>query len=343
MTTTTTARRGAVASLNVHQSTSDNHDRLGFHPDCPTCRQDRLFAVLSPQPAFSYRVRVLLATGVLALSAGGATTSIASEPDSHEEGISAPGQEGSAAPGNSADGHAEDGQQTTDDELGQDPSDETPLPIEVEPVPSGPQDDSVGDGTDEATPLEPQPTPDPDDGLGLTDPGALDGIDVGDGPAPPTEANPPVAPTPPVTPPLEADVQAESPDSTATPAPHRTEDDDKGDHRTNGPSARERHTAPAPAPPATTPAPASTPALSATAQPEPAPIAVPVSPSPGTARFLVVQPGESLWSIAADLLRPGASAAAIVSELQRLWDLNEARIGTGEPDLLPVGVKLRLR
>jgi nucleoid-associated protein YgaU len=56
----------------------------------------------------------------------------------------------------------------------------------------------------------------------------------------------------------------------------------------------------------------------------------------------VVQRGDSLWSIATRLLAPGASAAAIPREVNRLWELNRERIGTGDPDLLPVSTELRL-
>jgi nucleoid-associated protein YgaU len=57
----------------------------------------------------------------------------------------------------------------------------------------------------------------------------------------------------------------------------------------------------------------------------------------------VVRPGESLWSIAKGLLGGGASTAGIAREVNRLWELNTNRIGTGNPDLLMIGTKLRLR
>jgi Tfp pilus assembly protein FimV len=60
-------------------------------------------------------------------------------------------------------------------------------------------------------------------------------------------------------------------------------------------------------------------------------------------RFHVVRRGESLWSIASALLEPGASASSIAHQVRRLWRLNEDRIGTGDPSLLRIGVKLRLR
>lgn len=59
--------------------------------------------------------------------------------------------------------------------------------------------------------------------------------------------------------------------------------------------------------------------------------------------FHVVRAGESLWSIAKDMLPAGAPNAAIAREVRRLWRLNANRIGTGNPSLLMVGTKLRLR
>jgi nucleoid-associated protein YgaU len=60
-------------------------------------------------------------------------------------------------------------------------------------------------------------------------------------------------------------------------------------------------------------------------------------------RFHVVQRGESLWSIATDLLGEGASTTQIAREVDRLWELNEDRIASGNPDLLYTGARLRLR
>lgn len=76
-----------------------------------------------------------------------------------------------------------------------------------------------------------------------------------------------------------------------------------------------------------------------------APAAVPAQ-APASAKdagYHVVQPGESLWSIAADLLGAGASNAEIANEVRRIWDLNADAIGTGDPDLVMAGQKLRLR
>lgn len=67
------------------------------------------------------------------------------------------------------------------------------------------------------------------------------------------------------------------------------------------------------------------------------------APASATEDIHVVQPGESLWSIASDLLGPGARSAEIAREVQRIWNLNADSIGTGDPDLVIAGQKLRLR
>lgn len=57
----------------------------------------------------------------------------------------------------------------------------------------------------------------------------------------------------------------------------------------------------------------------------------------------VVQPGDTLWSIARDLLGREASTAAIAREVHRLWELNADNIGTGDPSLILPGQVLALR
>ncbi|MBS1886014.1 MAG: hypothetical protein JSU06_02400 [Actinobacteria bacterium] len=56
----------------------------------------------------------------------------------------------------------------------------------------------------------------------------------------------------------------------------------------------------------------------------------------------LVAAGECLWLIAAAALPAGASNAQIAAEVHQLWRINSGRIGTGDPDVLPVGVELRL-
>jgi resuscitation-promoting factor RpfA len=57
----------------------------------------------------------------------------------------------------------------------------------------------------------------------------------------------------------------------------------------------------------------------------------------------VVQAGDSLWSIAARLLGPDATSGRIAREVDRLWDLNAARIHSGRPELIQPGERLQLR
>jgi nucleoid-associated protein YgaU len=56
----------------------------------------------------------------------------------------------------------------------------------------------------------------------------------------------------------------------------------------------------------------------------------------------VVRQGESLWAIARDLLPAGASDAKVARMVHRLWKLNADRIASGNPDLISVGLRLRL-
>ena len=60
-------------------------------------------------------------------------------------------------------------------------------------------------------------------------------------------------------------------------------------------------------------------------------------------RTHTVLAGESLWSIASDLLGPDATPARVAREVHRLWQLNKDRIGTGDPDLILIGTVLKLR
>jgi Tfp pilus assembly protein FimV len=60
-------------------------------------------------------------------------------------------------------------------------------------------------------------------------------------------------------------------------------------------------------------------------------------------RVHVVFEGESLWSVAEDVLGPGATVTEVARAVNRLWAHNRERIGTGDRDLLPIGTRLELR
>ena len=51
----------------------------------------------------------------------------------------------------------------------------------------------------------------------------------------------------------------------------------------------------------------------------------------------VVRPGDSLWSVAARLVRADTSRAQIAEVVEALWRLNAGRIATGDPDLIRPG------
>jgi hypothetical protein len=57
----------------------------------------------------------------------------------------------------------------------------------------------------------------------------------------------------------------------------------------------------------------------------------------------IVAPGQSLWAIAQGIVGGSAGIGRLAFEVGRLWRLNAGRIGTGNPDLIYAGVKLRLR
>ena len=64
--------------------------------------------------------------------------------------------------------------------------------------------------------------------------------------------------------------------------------------------------------------------------------------TPVNSKFYVVHRGDSLWEIASKLLGPGASNETIQRKLVAIWDLNDRRIGTGDPNLIFPGQRLLL-
>lgn len=114
-----------------------------------------------------------------------------------------------------------------------------------------------------------------------------------------------------------------------------------GDHGARAVASPSSEASPPTTPLAEAPAPTAPPVE----VPEPAsvPPVAPAKPGSLAGRHLhVVRSGESLWSIAAALLPSGAGNDEIVAKVHRLWRLNAARIGTGDPNLILVGTRLRL-
>jgi hypothetical protein len=284
--------------------------------------RDRLGVALSSQPLFSARVRALLATGVLAFSFGAATVSVASETDTEQEGVS-PQPSGPS------------------DQVGDGSAEETPLPVEVVPVSPVPGNPEQQPSTDE-TGGDPQaggpPTGAPPQAVAPT-------VVPGAQPAPVPEQAPPTAPAPVTPDSVPAPVPPLAPGGVgagtvveelgaSTQTQHlRVSNSDQGRGAEGGHGAHG-----APVAPETDQAPQPTPAAASQALPASRPAML-----RPRQRFYVVRPGDSLWAIAVVLRGPDASIAAVRRVVRRLWRLNRNRIGTGDPDALPIGVRLRLR
>jgi outer membrane biosynthesis protein TonB len=312
-----------MVSLSEHLVEAGDHGRLGFHPSCPVCRRDRLFGTLSSEPVVPRRAQALLAGGVLAVSASVPGVSVAQEADHQGEGVAAPDQPGGGEL----------------DDPGFDPGGETVLPYETAPVPTtqlGAGEDDVGEGA----PLEAEPVEDPDAEL----------VPLSESEAPVTGEEAPVPPAEPVVTPEDQSVTpGEPPPAPGLDAPPPTTREQSTVKEPDRPR-EQRKTAPKPERSPTGQLPSAPPAPATIPVQEPAVVTQAIAPAAdtpdepiGDGRFHVVAPGDSLWSIAKRLLGPEASMAGIAREVNRLWTLNQDRIGTGDPDLLMVGTRLRLR
>lgn len=321
-----------MQSLTAHLIAQGDHGRLPFHPDCPVCRRDRLAGFLPAEPVVSRRAQAAIAAGVLAVSSGAPTMAVAVEPDQQQEGTATPED----TPGNAAQGPDFDpGGESTD------LAEEAPPVPEIQ-APADPDDEAAG-------PLEQEPTTDTSQPLN-DNPDSVPTDGESQPPAPPQPAEP--TPTPPSedpAPPAADPAPTSTPTPTAEPDAAPAEDGRRARSERRTTRRQPRHTqagellrtvvprpvAPAPAPARpTTPTPARPPQAVQAADSENAGVDV---------QSHVVREGESLWSIAGDLLGSSASAAEIAREVDRLWRLNAERIATGEPDLIMPGTRLQIR
>jgi len=339
-----------MASLTAHLVESGGHGRLGFHPSCPVCCRERLFGSLPSDAIVSRRAQAALASGVLALSAVGPPVAMAQEADQQLEGGS-----GAAQP----EGGAETGSGAVVDP-GIDSSGGTVPPTEVVPPaapdldPLTPPEADEGSVLQDVVPVETAPieapTTQPAPPAQPYEGGAEAGADLPQATPEPGVPEPDSSLEAPEPAPTEAEGSAPSAPAEHPDAKARAEQTEEAKPRADSQPPAERPSAPQPSAVQMPPAPAQ-------AEPvEAAPPAAPVQTAPASdpssapppastpgGRFLVVQPGDSLWAIAKQLLDPNASPAEIARKVNRLWALNRERIGTGRPDLLLVGTKLRLR
>ena len=352
-----------MGSLTAHLLEPGDHGRLRFHPSCPVCRQERLYGTLSSEPVIPRRAQALLAGGLLAIASATPAVALAQEPDRQFEGVAAPEDPGSP--------------ELDDPEF--DPGGDTPLSFDTAPAPAAP-DDGVDSG--DGPPLDIEPTVDLDARLApLAETDAS--LDDEGSAVPPAETVPPDSAAPPSGASPGASVPPASPQPGNSDAGPPQGDVSRGQlpaqagllsaHRSRthvptharstykrvgsdagAPAASQRVSDGAGAPSKPSVAPPPEPAAAEVSLPTGEPAAegtIAVSAQPATndpplsgdTHFYVVQPGDSLWSIAKRLLGRDASAGLIAREVDRLWSLNRSRIATGDPDLLMVGTRLELR
>ena len=295
-----------MSSLSVHLRHPEDHSGLPFHAGCPVCRRERLAGSLEGDEIVSRRTQAALTVGLLAFSGIGApAAAVAAGPDQDMDGSA----EVVASPNP---GEAELDETTTGwTDGGTAPPEDDPAALAPEPedgsMEAAPRESAeealIEDAVDEPAAVEQAPEP-----VALA--------------APPAGA-PAVATEPTASDGLRVDTAARS----------------KRDRpvKRSEPAVQPRViAAPAPAVARATTNVVTIRVTSGTNQ------NTVVRASSG-ARSHVVQRGESLWSIASDRLGDGASVTQVSREVSRLWELNAERIGTGSPDLVYAGTRLRLR
>lgn len=258
------------------------------------------------RPRFGIRVMAAVLSAVLVFGSIAPGVAFAGEADSEQEGSAPPG----ALPGLEEGPELEPGGEETPLEelpemVGGGEEAEEGLPLETEPA------------------QEPQSSPAPEESTVPAQPATSE--EPTSAPAPGPEYETATEPPPPA--PVENQALA-APESAA-------------------PAQSAQSTPKAAEPAAEAPAPASPPGEAPPPEAPGPPPAVPAQgdPSPGSLaghRVHVIRAGECLWSIAEALLPAGAGTGEIAAEVQRLWQLNASRIGTGDPSLVYVGTELRL-
>ena len=326
-------------SLSAHLRVAEDHSRLPFHPACPVCRRDRLAGSLDGEELVSRRTQAAIAAGLLAFSTAGSSVAMATPPDEIIEGTSEVVAGGDPAASVDFEPSGETVQlpdEAPDMSVARAPvadDDEDAGPLEQEPVTDVHEQVVEADGVLTEQTAEAAPAPDP--------------APVAPAPAP---DEPDVATVPP-----ENEPQLVQEDARPRAEGGQVRQARLGRGANAGAQSQSRSdssvVAPAPEPaPAAEAVPVAEP--TAAAQPAPPPVEPVVTrvasyeAAGGAARndrFHTVRPGESLWSIAADLLGDRATVPRIAREVNRLWELNDERIGTGRPDLLFAGTRLRLR
>lgn len=293
---------------------------MGFNPSCSQCRAVRVIGDVSVGGLIPARARAGVAAGILALGAFGTPVGVAFGAETET-----PGGDGEISP-DAVPGGGDDGATPDDsDEGAEEDAEDQQVDVPASVAPPA-----------ETGPPAAQPPAAPPPGAAPSPPVAVPSPPPPPAAAPQTQAAP-AAPSPVVT--VDGDESRPHRAELPTAGPKKAETTPE---RKRGATAPTSRTAPAP----TASSPSTPSAPEATAQPvAPRELSAPVTDrSPASDGGIhVVQRGESLWSIARDMLGPKASPAQLSAQVQRLWELNADAIGTGDPSVILAGQELRLR
>jgi hypothetical protein len=296
-----------MSSLSVHLRLPEDHSGLPFHPSCPVCRRDRLAGSLDGDEIVSRRTQAAIAAGLLAFSGVGApAAAVAAGPDQEIEGSAevVGGPDPEADVDETTPGWTDGGAAPTEDDLSE------PEDVSPELVPREVAEEPVNEVADEVE--DPDSVTEPETG-----PVAIA--------APPTEDPMPTT-------------EPAAPDGIRVDTAERAKRERPVKHAK--PVVQPRVVVAAPAPVVAT---TTTTTTAATVRVVAGTDQDTFAPAESDARFHVVLRGESLWSIATERLGGHAATAEIAREVDRLWQLNEDRVASGDPDLLYTGLRLRLR
>lgn len=330
-----------MASLTAHLRGPEDHARLAFHSQCPLCRSQRLSGPLPIEPLVSRRMQAGVTAAVLALTSVSPTAALATQDDQEFEGGAAT-EEVTAATGEidigvaandlDQDAGVAPAEAGADEESADPAAPGASVPVAVpKPAAIAPGSPQTAAEADPAPVLAPAAVPSETAAAADTETATETGTK--------TNRKRP-----------QARFERTEPTRHRVPARHRA-----APRRVVAPSAS---SAPSTGSAGSAPSAASAPVAAAPTAPVPA-AAAPTAPARLTASVEaaavsgraarrgddshVVLRGESLWSIAGDLVGEDASPARIAREVNRLWQLNHDRIGTGDRDLLMAGTKLVLR
>jgi hypothetical protein len=349
-----------MASLSAHLREPGDHGHLGFHPSCAVCCETRLSGALPDDPIVSRRTQALVTAGVLALSSAAPAPVLAAGSDQGAVGTADPA--GGSDSADDPEFHPADEQQTGDDDTDVDADDgEFDPDAGVDPAVSNrASDPTQGAGGGSVSPVPTTNTAKP-----------VRNAKPSSGSAKPVAPQVPASAQP-ATPPAAADVPASPAADQRAVGPTALATAPGGLRKQRGRFAAEaRARASADARAVLTHARSGTVVVRSAAKPASAPAKAVAArtTSRASAQTYVVQPavvrpavatragrraapgdrvhvvlgGESLWTIANDALGGRATVAQVAREVNRLWELNRTRIGTGDRDLLPVGTRLELK